>query len=307
MNASGTPEAFRRERAGRIAFVLWVILALNWLVALAKLAVGLATRSMTLIADGLHSFSDGTSNIVGLVAVRAAGHPADPKHPYGRQKYETVASNFIAFLLVLLAFEISRSAIEGFVRPHVPMVTPLCFGITIGTLLVNVGVVLYERKKAKELRSEFLASDAWHTLTDVFVTISVLVALVGIRLGLPWLDSVFALGISAVILYTAFMILKRSVDVLVDKAVIDTRQIERIVRSIEGVRDCHEIRTRGKADDAYVDLHVLVDNDMTVLESHRVANVIEARIRKEIGGVNDVVVHVEPVSHDHHGLGEGVH
>lgn len=305
MNATGDPGAFRRERAGRIAFVLWVILALNWLVAILKLAVGLATRSMTLVADGMHSFADGTSNIVGLIAVRAAARPADTKHPYGRQKYETVASNFIAFLLVLVAFEISRNAVLSFFHPQSPSVTPLSFAIAIGTLFVNVGVVLYERAMAKRLKSEFLESDAWHTLTDVFVTISVLVALIGIQMGMRWLDTAFAFGIAALILYTAITILRRSLNVLTDKAVIDTRQIDAIVRSIEGVRDCHEIRTRGKSDDAYVDLHVLVDGHMTVLESHRVANVIEMRIRKEITGVNDVVVHIEPVEHDHHELGEG--
>ena len=86
---------------------------------------------------------------------------------------------------------------------------------------------------------------------------------------------------------------------LCDKAVLDPAQVERIVRSFPEVRDCHEIRTRGRNDDVYVDLHVLVENQMSVLESHRLANGIEQRIKKEIPGVHDVVVHIEPLSHEH--------
>ena len=98
----------------------------------------------------------------------------------------------------------------------------------------------------------------------------------------------------------AVRILKRGSDVLVDKAVIEVERIEKIVRRVSGVKDCHEIRTRGRLDDVYVDLHVLVDNEMTVMASHKLANIIEHNIRQEIPSVHDVVVHIEPVSHDHH-------
>lgn len=293
----------RAEKIGQARSVLWIILALNWLVALLKLALGLFTGSMTIFADGLHSFSDGASNIIGLVALSIASHGPDEDHPYGHQKFETLASTAISVLLFLVALHIYKEAALGiFTDRPAPEVNWLSFGLMGTTLLVNFFVVLYEKKKAKELQSELLNNDAWHTLTDIFVTISVLVALVGIRLNIPRLDALFALFIATVILVAAFRILKHSANILTDKAVLDQSFIEKVVRSVEGVKDCHEIRTRGRKDDAYVDLHVLVDNDMTVLDSHHVANLIERNIKREIPGVHDVVVHIEPVAHEHREL-----
>ncbi len=289
----------RAERAGRIAKVLWIILGLNWSVALFKLAVGHFAQSITIFADGLHSFSDGTSNIIGLVAISIARHPADFDHPYGHQKYETLASTAIAFLLFFLSFRIYKEAVVGFLHPVSPQIGVLAFGVMIATLLVNAYVVRYERAEARRLSSDLLTSDSWHTLTDIFVTASVLVAMIGIRLGVPRLDSLFAFVIATVIFATAAGILKKSSDILCDKAMLDPAVIESIVRRVEGVRDCHEIRTRGKPDEIYVDLHVLVDSDMTVERSHGLAHRIEHEIRSQRPSVQDVVVHIEPVSHGH--------
>jgi len=289
-------------RVREVAVVLWVTLGLNWTVALLKLLLGLATRCMVITADGLHSFSDGTSNIVGLVGITISGHPADTGHPYGHRKYETFASVFISFLLFMVAFRIFLEAAVAFIHPRLPEVNAMSFAVMGFTFLVNIFVVWYERKKAGLLKSDLLLSDSWHTLTDIFVTASVLVALVGIHFKIPKLDSIFSIAIGGVIVWTAMGILKKSSDVLCDKSVIKAERIEKIVRAVAGVRDCHEIRTRGRVDDAYVDLHVLVDNAMTVSESHRLANVIEHDIRAGIPGVSDVVVHIEPVSHEHEEL-----
>lgn len=290
------------DRTHQVAVTLWVTLALNWSTALLKILFGLATRCMVITADGLHSFSDGASNIIGLVGISISGHPADRDHPYGHQKYETLASVAIALMLFLVSFGIARQAVGAFIHPRTPQVNAASFVVMGLTFLVNVFVVWYERRRGKVLSSELLLSDSWHTLSDIFVTISVVVALVGIHLDVPRVDSIFSLVIAGVIFVIALGILKRGSDVLCDKAVLGAEEIERIVRGVKGVLDCHEIRTRGKSDSIYVDLHVLVDPQMSVLESHRLANIIEYDIRKAIPGVRDVVVHIEPVSHEHEEL-----
>lgn len=295
----GRTAPFRSQRTHQLAKVLWITLALNWLVAALKFIFGLATHCMVITADGIHSFSDGTSNIVGIIAIYFSGHPADDDHPYGHQKYETLASTVIAFFLFVVSFGIFKEAVKGLVHPNVPQVNALSFGLMGFTLIVNLFVVWYERRKGKLLKSDLLLSDSWHTLTDIFVTLSVFVALGGIYWNVPKIDAIFSMIIAGVIVVTAVRILKKSSDVLCDKAVLDTGQVERIVRSVEGVRDCHEIRTRGSIDDIYLDLHALVDNHITVLVAHRLSSLIEERIKNEIPGVRDVVVHIEPVSHDH--------
>lgn len=297
----------RRDRANQIAYVLWLTLALNWSVALLKVGLGFWTRSMVILADGVHSFADGASNIVGLVAIYISGHPANKRFPYGHHKFETLAATGIAVLLLSVAAGILKEAFWGLLHPKTPTITPLVMALIVLTLAVNIFVVWYERRKARELKSDLLESDSWHTLTDVFVTISVLIALVGITLGVSRLDALFSLGIAVAIIATALNILKSGLGVLLDRAVVENDKIECIVRSVEGIKDCHEIRSRGRKDAIYVDLHVLVDSSMTVQESHRIANIIERRLKDNLEGVEDVVVHIEPDTHDHHETGEHNH
>jgi cation diffusion facilitator family transporter len=264
-----------------------------------KIVFGSLTQCMVIVADGFHSLSDGTSNVVGLVGISLSGHPADLGHPYGHYKYETLASSVIGALLLVVSFGILQQAIKGFILPREPEVSAASFIVMILTLVVNLFVVAYERTSAKRFQSELLLSDSWHTLTDVFVTGSVIAALVGIRMKIKILDPIFSAGIALLIAFVAFRILKQSSDILTDKAVIDSALIDRIVRKVKGVEDCHEIRTRGKIHSIYVDMHVLVDPNMSVENSHRLANQIEYAIKKEIEGIHDVVVHIEPTTHDH--------
>ena len=178
MSMNGMVVLPRSERTRQVAFVLWVTLILNWTIALLKLIFGFATQCMVIVADGVHSFSDGTSNIVGLVAIHIAGHPADRDHPYGHQKYETLAAVVISFFLFVVSFGIIREAIVSFARPKATEVSALSFLLMGATFLVNLFVVWYERKKGRLLESDLLLSDSWHTMTDLFITLTVVVALV---------------------------------------------------------------------------------------------------------------------------------
>src|SRR3989338_7622018 len=229
MNASPKPALSLTARTKRIAFVLWLTLFLNWLVSLLKITLGLWTHCMVITADGVHSLADGASNIVGLIAIYFSGRPADDSHPYGHRKYETFAALMIAVFLIAVAGGILREAIQGFIRPRTPEVSLLSFGLMAFTLLVNVFVVVYERKKWTLLKSEFLISDSQHTLTDIFVTLSVFVALLGILFKVPFVDSLFSGAIAGFIVLTSVRILKRTSDVLCDRAVIETERIETIV------------------------------------------------------------------------------
>jgi cation diffusion facilitator family transporter len=290
------------ERTRRVSTVLWVTLALNWLAALLKIIFGWMTNTMVIMADGFHSLSDGTSNIIGLIAISVSGHPADEDHPYGHDKYETLASIVIAMLLLAVAYGVFYQAFLGLREVRHPEVTPLSFIVMGITLLINLFTVWYERQRGKKLQSEILLSDSWHTLTDIFITMGIFVALIGIHFHVPLLDPLFSMVIAVIIAYAAFHILKDSSDVLCDKAVFSAARIAEIVKKVPRVNDCHEIRTRGRSHAGYVDLHVLVDPQMSVKESHDLANIIEHDIKEGLPGVQDVVVHIEPTTHEHNEL-----
>jgi cation diffusion facilitator family transporter len=274
--------------------ILWIILVFNVGVAVAKVAYGLASRSLSMTADGFHSFSDSGSNIIGLIGVWIASHPPDEGHPYGHKKFETYTTLGIAALLLFVAYEVAGGAIGRIRSSIVPEVSTASFVVMLTTLAINVGVYAYEYRLGRKLRSDFLVSDALHTRSDILVSLSVIGGLIGIKLGLPWLDWVLSLVIAVLIAFSAWEIIRNSAQVLCDAAVLDPQIVRPLVEDIPGVEDCHMVRSRGRSDAVYVDLHLTVDPHMTVGEAHRLADVAEGRLKGRLPGVVDVLVHVEP-------------
>lgn len=275
--------------------ILARILILNWAVALTKIVYGLYSNCASITADGFHSLSDGASNIIGIAGINLACRPQDFDHPYGHRKYETFFSLGIALLLFMISLGLIHTSIERIHNPVTPIVDLRSFVIMISTTLINIAVTKYEHAKAKSLHSDILHSDAMHTGADVLTSLSVIIALAVMRLGLPILDPIATIFISLFIAYTGFDIVKKSSVVLCDHvAILDTKKIEDIVLNIRGVKSCHKIRSRGRPDDINLDLHVQVKADMRIEDAHRISSSIEEAIKKAIPEVSDVIVHMEP-------------
>jgi len=285
----------QEKRFSQIKRILLIILVLNWGVALAKIAYGFATHFTSMMADGFHSLSDGASNIIGLIGITLARRPPDKDHPYGHKKYETLFSLVIAGMLFFVCFNLLLEGIKRFHSHAIPQVNVISMAVMLITISVNIFVMIYERREGKRLNSDILISDSMHTRADIFTSLSVIVAMVVIKLGYPILDPIVTVMIAFFIAHAAFSIAKQSSRVLCDEIVIsDDKRIESIVMSVTGVMACHKIRTRGRQDDIYVDLHVQVSPDMHVDRAHDVCYRIEDAIKKGISGVTDVVIHVEP-------------
>ncbi len=284
------------DRNREVRKVLVYVLALNWLVALAKLVFGFMINSASMIADGFHSFADGSSNIVGLVGLHFSCQPIDQDHPYGHKKYETFTSVVIAILLFLVCFNVLHDGIERIKNPAILKVNIYSFLVMAITMLINIIVMRYENRSGKKLNSDILVADSMHTGADFFTSCSVIVVLVGVRLGLRFIDPVGSIVIGGFIAYAGIKILQESSRVLCDAAIVDIKMVEKVVMSIEGVVLCHKIRTRGRSDDIHIDLHVLVKDDMHMSAAHKLSYRIEDEIKRRIPGVVDVVVHMEPLT-----------
>lgn len=280
----------------KIRKILIAILILNWLVAFLKLIFGHMVKSQSMVADGYHSFSDGASNIIGLIGIWYASTPRDKEHPYGHKKYETFASVAIGLLLFLVCFNIARESVLRFMNPVLPQINVLSFLIMAVTMAINFGVMRYEHRRGKALGSDILVADAMHTQADILTSLSVIAAFVFIKMGYPVFDAIFAIIIAFFIGHAGFEILRSSSQVLCDQAVLDPKIIKQVCLSTPGVVQCHKIRTRGRQDDIHIDLHVLLDDDTTLKKAHQISYSIEANIKKQIPGVADVIVHIEPVS-----------
>lgn len=284
-----------KKHYNRIRQLLVVILVLNWGVAIAKMVLGFATRCQSMTADGFHSLSDGASNIIGLVGIALSSKPVDQDHPYGHRKYETFFSLGIAALLFLVAINLVREGIYKIGHPVVTEVNFMSFVVMVATMAVNITVMKYEYSQGKKLRSDFLVADSMHTKADIFTSFSVIVALIGIKLGFQMIDPITTLLISVFIAKAGLEIIKDASKVLCDTvAIMDVDKISGIVMTVKGVRECHKIRTRGRPDDICIDLHVQVDPDMHIDQAHKICYEVEEAIKKKIPEASDVLVHIEP-------------
>lgn len=267
----------------------------NITVAVAKIIMGTLISSSSMTADGFHSITDGSSNIIGLIGIVIAAKPIDDGHPYGHRKFEALTGLFIVGMLAFLGFKIIIDAVTKYMHPIITEITMESLIVMIITLCINIFISKYEHKKGVELNSTILVSDSMHTRSDIYVTIGVLTTLIGIKLGAPpIIDSVASLIVACVILYAAYEIFKVSSSILVDSTAVETEKIEKIIMDQDGVIGVHKIRSRGTIDDMHIDMHILASSKLSLKESHKLTRKIQDVLRKELNNNADVIVHVEP-------------
>ena len=282
------------SRRARIVRVLSGVLVLNLVVAAAKLVYGASIGALALSADGVHSLLDATSNVAALIGMWVARRPPDANHPYGHRKYETFAALSVVAMLLLACWQIGTSAIEHMLHPHAPHITAQGFVVLLLTLAINLIVVALETREGRRQGSELLLADAAHTRSDVFASLLVLVSFIANRIGVPYADVAAAFMIIGLILHAGFQILKGTLSTLGDERRIAPELIEACALEEPGVREAHNVRSRGPLDDIHVDLHILVDPATPLALAHAIGHRVERRLRDRFLGLTDVVVHVEP-------------
>jgi cation diffusion facilitator family transporter len=276
--------------------LLWVLL-LNVCVASAKWVYGVITQSLGMQADGLHSFFDGLSNVVGLLGLWLASPLPDANHPYGHKKFETLTAGAIGGFLVMTCLYLLWKAYHSWTMELSPQVTTMSFVIMLTTLGINILVTYWERKKGKELKSDILTADSYHTASDILTSVSVLAGLFAVQAGYPLIDPVVAIVIAGVIAWTATIVLKDVLLSLTDQIRIDPQDIRTAVMTIPGILDCHEIRTRGLTNHVFIDLSIHVEPAWTVEQAHGLATEVEDFLLTHFESIEDAVVHIEPEGH----------
>ncbi|GIW21394.1 MAG: cation transporter [Candidatus Sericytochromatia bacterium] len=276
--------------------VLLITLVLNLIVSFGKIYYGYLTNTISMISDGYHSLMDGTSNIIALFAIYLSSKPPDENYPYGYKKIEVFASLIISLLLFATSYNILSNLFERiFYKNSIPHPNIDNIVIMITTIFINIFVTSYETKKGKELKSKILIDDSSHTLSDIFVSITVLVGIIAIRYGLYFVDILTSFIIVLIIAKIAWKILQESLEILSDSAVINNKEIEIIVNSVNGVKSCHKIRTRGLKNYIFIDLHIQVDSNISIKDAHKIGHEVQKILKEKIEGVNEVITHVEPL------------
>jgi cation diffusion facilitator family transporter len=279
----------------KVKQVLWLILFANLFVAALKIVIGSIIQSSSMTADGFHSLTDGSSNIVGLIGISYASKPVDDDHPYGHTKFETLTGLFIAGMLFFIGGKIIYDAVLRLVNPVVPQISIESLIALVLTLGINLFVCFYEYRAGKKLGSFILISDSMHTRSDIYVSAGVLITLVCIKLGVPpIIDPIASLVVAGFILYASYEIFTSTSGVLVDKVAIDTDKVRCLAMGFNQVKDVHKIRSRGSEHDVHIDMHIMTEPGMSIEESHTLIHDIEEKMKVELDRSVQVIVHLEP-------------
>jgi cation diffusion facilitator family transporter len=298
-SGDATFETSRREaaaaRAAGVRRALLVVLALNALSASLKLAVGLRTGALTVLGAALESVLDMMSNVVAILAVSIASQAPDEGHPYGHEKFETLGTLGIVGFLSISCFELLRQSFAELIgRQSPPGASPADATLLIVSLAVNGFVVLFERRRARELTSTLLMADAAHTASDVLVTVLALASLVLSHLGFVQADALLCISVALIIAWSGYQILRDSIPILVDARAVEAARLAAIVRTIPGVVGVRSARSRRTSSGhLFAEVTILVDGATSVSAAHDFTDDVERAIERELGTA-EAIVHVEP-------------
>ena len=279
--------------------------AMNALLVVFKFVAGIMGHSAAMVADAVHSLSDFVTDIIVLAFVHISGKPKDKSHDYGHGKYETFATTFIGFVLLIVAIGI---VYEGFVKIAAwaggeQLKAPGLLALWAALLSIAIKEITfrYTIVKAKKLDSQALEANAWHHRSDALSSMGTALGIGGaIFLGQRWavLDPVASVIVGLFIVKVAVVLLKSGFGDLMEQSLPDEveQEILQLAGSVEGVEEPHDLRTRRIGNHYAIELHILMDGNIPLLEAHDRASEIEDLLRKQYGEETHVVVHVEPLS-----------
>jgi cation diffusion facilitator family transporter len=275
----------------------------NLLLLVFKFVAGFLAHSGAMIADATHSFSDFITDIVVLVFVRLGNRPKDKNHDYGHGKYETLAMTIIGVALMIVAIGI---IVEGakkiaFWAGGGTLEEPgmLAFWAAIVSIVTKEAIYRYSIIKARKLDSKAVEANAWHHRSDALSSLGTAVGIGGaIFLGDRWaiLDPIASVIVGGVLVKVAFDILKEAVGDLMEQSLPDKIENEmlELVKGIPGVAQPHNLRTRRIGNHYAIEIHIMMDGDITLREAHDKATEVEEVLREHYGKETHVAVHVEP-------------
>ena len=278
--------------------VLLVALAVNISMTVLKLVLGLLTGSLAVLADAMHSATDGFSSLLGLLTNGLSDPEPDRDHPYGHHKYEAIGALAIAAFILFTAFEILQTAVDRLYAGLQPLrLEGQELWLLLMVLGFNILLASYERSEGRRLGSQLLKADAAHTSSDVWTTAVVLVGLSGaVWLKLPWLDVALAIPLCLLLVRVCWTVLRTNLPLLVDQIAIAPEAIHQVAMDVPGVLNCHDIASRGVlGQQVFIDMHLVV-KPTDIRAAHSITEAVEDHLA-EVYGPARITIHVEPLEY----------
>lgn len=292
-DSSFTPE--QRKRAADKS--TWVSVAVNTVMSITQILVGISAKSQGLIADGIHSLSDLIGDFVVLFASHHGQKDADPEHPYGHQRFETAASVFLGALLVSVALGMLWASFDKLKDPaSIQTVHASALWVVIAALIIKELLFRYMLRVAKQVKSSLLVANAWHARSDAASSLVVAIGIIGNLLGYPILDPIAALFVGLMIGKMGWKFGSSAFHDLMDRSA-DEQEVIAITATLmqtPGVLGVHDVRTRKMGDMILVDAHIEVDAYLTVEVGHDIGLAARQAVMQRHRVLN-LMTHIDPV------------
>lgn len=279
--------------------------AVNALLIVLKFVAGIVGRSSAMVADAVHSLSDFITDVIVIVFVKISGKPRDKGHDYGHGKFETFATMIIGIILAGAGIGLLINGIEQIIESvkgnHLPQPTMIALIVAIVSIVFKEMLYRYTLKIGKEVNSQAVVANAWHHRSDSVSSMGTLIGIAGAMfLGDRWriLDPIAAMLVSVFIIKSGYDIMKPCISELLEASLPeeDEREIVRLVKSVDGIVDVHNLRSRRIGNGIAVDLHAKMNGDQSLTEAHAKATCAEKAIRQKFGNNSIINIHMEPVS-----------
>ena len=278
--------------------VTWTGLLINLVLSIVKFIAGFLGNSQAVVADAVHTLSDSTTDIAILIGVRYWSQPPDDSHPYGHRRIETMITALIGFILASVAIGLLYNALATIREGGHSSPGWIAFFAALLSVIVKEFLCRWTLSIGKRIKSSAITANALHHRSDALSSCPAALAVLGAAISPTWsfLDHIGALVVSLFILQTAWAVawpaLKQLTDAGASQA--DQRRIELVALDTDGVQVVHAVRTRHIGSGLQVDLHILVDGNLTVREGHDISEIVKRRLVDQGPDVVDVVVHLEP-------------
>ncbi|MEE1128599.1 MAG: cation diffusion facilitator family transporter [Methanobrevibacter sp.] len=285
-----------RSKAGTKAAI--VAITANCFLTIFNVTIGITSGSYALVSEGAHTLSDIVTSVIAYIGFRIGQKPADAEHPIGHGRAEAIGGLLIVLFLALVAYEIMGGAIERLLNPSLITVPETLAAImAVFGIIVNLSVSEYIINIGKSIRSPAIIADGKHQKTDIFSSVAVLLSVIVSNMGYPILDPIIGLIIGILILKTAYEVGKENIDNIMGKVPSKEfiNKIKQVADSTPHAQEAHNIKVDYLGSYAVVSLHIKVDGNISVNESHKIVHAVENNLLKEIPEIKYTMVHACPI------------
>ena len=291
------------DRTAKVTFVTLVGSVVNIILTVFKIFAGVLGRSTAMIADGIHSLSDLMSDIVVIVFVKISAKGRDKDHDYGHGKFETFATLIISLMLIVVAVNLMSGGINKIRQildgGEVSSPGMIALWAAVASIVLKEILYRYTIIQGKALNSPMMIANAWHHRSDAFSSVGSLLGIAGaIFLGDKFviLDPITGCVISIFILVMAVKMSVPAIKELLDVSLPDDveEKIEATAKSVKGVVDLHELKTRREGPGIIMEGHLVLDSEISLKEAHDISKKVEESLRKEFGTETQISLHLEP-------------